>query len=158
MCHTMFASVSLFRFVLGGRFYLIVDIKQHHVVSSRHHKVHPGIVSVHHLVFGSVKDGVVHRQHGSYRQHFIGTLVSGWKGEKGTFTLTLTGSMLTGFQVKFKYMSFKYMNCFYLCFSPWAPFGFWKIKLKFWWTISQKYNVMVGHNLVATRLKKRYAL
>lgn len=61
--------------------YLIVDIKQHHVVSSWHHKVHPGIVSVHHLVFGPVENRVVHRQHGSYRQYFVGTFVP-WQREQ----------------------------------------------------------------------------
>lgn len=55
-----FASVTPFRFVFGRCSYLIVDIKQHHVVTSGHHEVHPGIVSVHNLVFGPVEDGVVY--------------------------------------------------------------------------------------------------
>lgn len=59
--------------------YLIVDIEQHQVVAPWYHKVHPGIVSMHHLVFGPVENGVVDRQHGCYCQHFIRTLVPGRK-------------------------------------------------------------------------------
>lgn len=55
--------------------YLSVDVEQHHVVSTWNHKVHSGVVSVHHLVFGPVEDGVVHRKHGSYRQNLFWTLV-----------------------------------------------------------------------------------
>ena len=47
------------------------------MVTSRHHKVHPGVVGVDHLVFGSVKDGVVHREHGGDGQHLLRTLVPG---------------------------------------------------------------------------------
>lgn len=57
--------------------YLVVDIQQHQVVSSGHHKAHSGVVGVHHLVFGSVEDRVVDRQHGRYGQHLLRTLVPG---------------------------------------------------------------------------------
>lgn len=59
--------------------YLIIDIQQHKVVSSRHHEVHPRVVGMHNFVFGSVENGVVYRQHGCYCQHFIGALVPGKK-------------------------------------------------------------------------------
>lgn len=45
------------------------------MVSSWHHKVHPGIVRVHHFVFWPVEDGVVDRQHGGDSQHLLRTLI-----------------------------------------------------------------------------------
>lgn len=59
--------------------YLVVDVQQHQVVSSGHHKVHSGVVGVHYLVFGTVEDRVVYRQHGRDRQHFLRTFVPGEK-------------------------------------------------------------------------------
>lgn len=63
--------------------YLRVDVEQHQVVSPWHHKVHPGVVGVHHFVFGPVKNRVVHWQHGRYRQNFVWTFVPGrrWRRE-----------------------------------------------------------------------------
>lgn len=47
---------------------LRINVQQNQVVSTREEKVDTGIVSMHNLVFGSVEDGVVDRQHGSHRQ------------------------------------------------------------------------------------------
>lgn len=68
------------------RLYLVVDIQQHQVVSSGHHKVHSGVVGVHHLVFGTVEDRVVYRQHGCDRQHFLRTFVPGEKHQRTNVT------------------------------------------------------------------------
>lgn len=46
--------------------YLVVDIEQHQMVAPWHHKVHSGVVSMHHFVFGPVENRAVDRQHGCY--------------------------------------------------------------------------------------------
>lgn len=57
--------------------HLCVDVEEHQVISSGNHKVHPGVVGVHHFVFGPIENGVVDREHSCYGQHFLWTLVPG---------------------------------------------------------------------------------
>lgn len=76
--------------------YLCVDVEQHQVVSPRHHKVHPGVVGVHHFVFGPVENGVVHRQHGGYGQHLVRALVPGWRSRE----TDILGPFLSGIFLK----------------------------------------------------------
>lgn len=58
-------------------FYLCVYVQEHHMVSSWHHKVHPGIVCMYYFVLGSVEDWVVDGQHGRDGQYLLWALISG---------------------------------------------------------------------------------